>query len=158
MARESIVQRTVMLAASAAGWTTWRNNTGQAWAGDSSRLPGGSILIRNPRPLHAGLCKGSSDLIGLRPVTVTAAMVGQILAQFVALEVKGPRGRITQEQKRFLEFIRTKGGLAILARSAEDIEGVDSIGGHPWATDPTFTEPRDETVSTEKAGDEQCHS
>lgn len=34
MARESNIQRAVMLAASAAGMTTWRNHTGLAWTGD----------------------------------------------------------------------------------------------------------------------------
>jgi hypothetical protein len=127
MTNEGRIQRDIMLAASAAGWTTWRTNTGQAWTGDVSRLADGSILIRNPRPLHAGLCTGSADLIGLRPVVVTAPMVGATLAQFIALEVKGPRGRVTAEQERFLAFVRSKGGLAILARSADDLTTNTSI-------------------------------
>ncbi len=123
MTDEGRIQREIMLAASAAGWTTWRNNVGRAWAGDVSHLRDGSILIQNPRPLHAGLCKGSADLIGLRPLVVTQAMVGTTLAQFIGIEVKAPCGRVTQEQARFLEFVRSKGGLALLARSGRDIKG-----------------------------------
>ena len=121
--RESDIQRAVMLAASEAGFTTWRNNTGQAWAGEVQRLKDGSVLIRHPRPLHAGLCKGSSDLIGFRRVVVTPELVGETLAQFVAIEVKAPRGRLSEAQERFLEFVRSAGGLGIVARSAEDIKG-----------------------------------
>lgn len=119
--RESDIQRLVQLAASGRGWTTWRNNTGQAWAGDAQHLADGSVLIRNPRPLHAGLCKGSSDLIGLRPAIIAPEMVGATVAQFVAIEIKTARGRVSPEQQQFLEFVRSKGGLAIVARSANDL-------------------------------------
>ncbi|NCC23243.1 MAG: VRR-NUC domain-containing protein, partial [Alphaproteobacteria bacterium] len=104
---EKAIQSAVMLAASQAGLTTWRNNTGQAWTGEATRLKDGSILIRNPRPLHAGLCRGSSDLIGLRPVIVTQEHVGQTIAQFLAVEVKTPRGKLSEPQERFLSFVRS---------------------------------------------------
>lgn len=123
---EKAIQSAVMLAASQAGFTIWRNNTGQAWAGDATRLADGSILIRNPRPLHVGLCKGSADLIGIRPVVVAPEMLGQTLAQFTAIEVKTPRGKLSEPQARFLAFVESKGGLALLARSARDIEGIAS--------------------------------
>ncbi|CRI67076.1 VRR-NUC domain protein [Thiocapsa sp. KS1] len=118
---EKAIQNAIMLAASQAGMTTWRNNTGQAWAGDATRLKDGSVLIRNPRPLHAGLCKGSSDLIGIRPVVVTSEMIGQTLAQFAAVEVKTPKGKLTEHQQKFLAFVESRGGLAIVARSPDDI-------------------------------------
>lgn len=119
--KEADIQRAVMLAASSAGWTVWRNNVGQAWAGSAQRLKDGSILIRNPRPLHAGLCKGSSDLIGLRRVVVTPEMVGRTIAQFAGIEVKRPGQHPKPEQAHFLEFVRDAGGLALVARSADDI-------------------------------------
>ncbi|SDX68625.1 VRR-NUC domain-containing protein [Thiocapsa roseopersicina] len=118
---EKSIQNSVMLAASQSGMTVWRNNTGQAWTGDATRLKDGSILIRNPRPLHAGLCKGSSDLIGIRPVVVTAEMLGQTIAQFAAVEVKTPKGKLSEQQAKFLSFVESKGGLALVARSADDI-------------------------------------
>lgn len=124
MTSEADILHRVMLAASAAGLTTWRNNTGLAWTGDAERLADGSILIRNPRPLHAGLCKGSADLIGLRPILVTPDMIGAVVAQFIALEVKTARGRLSREQARFLAFVRERGGLALVARSAADLEGL----------------------------------
>jgi hypothetical protein len=123
---EKAIQNAVLLAASHAGFTLWRNNTGQTWAGEATRLKDGSVLIRNPRPLHVGLCKGSADLIGLRPVVVTAEMLGQTLAQFTAIEVKTPQGKLSEPQARFLAFIESSGGLALVARSARDIEGIGS--------------------------------
>lgn len=118
---EHAIQNAVRLAASAAGLTLFRNNVGLGWAGDCTRLPDGSILIRNARPFHAGLCLGSSDLIGWRPVVVTAEMVGETLAQFAAVEVKAPRGRLSTDQRRFLTRAREAGAYAIVARSAEDL-------------------------------------
>lgn len=111
----------VRLAASAAGWTMFRNNVGMGWTGDAEHRPDGSVLIRNARPLHAGLCEGSSDLIGFRPVLVTDAHLGQTMAQFAAVEVKGHRGRATEPQRNFLRVVQAAGGVAILARSRDDL-------------------------------------
>jgi hypothetical protein len=98
----------------------FRANVGQAWTGDVRRLPDGSILIRNPRPFSTGLPPGFSDLFGLVPVTITPEHVGQKLAQFFALEIKTPTGRVRPEQARFLEAVRRQGGRAEVARSAAD--------------------------------------
>jgi len=76
----------------------------------------GDVVIRGGRPLHAGLCVGSSDLIGYRSV-------GGV-AQFVALEVKTERGRVSPEQQRFIEHIRQAGGCADVVRS---VEAADSV-------------------------------
>lgn len=89
----------------------WRNNTGV-------------LLDRNGRPVQFGLCKGSSDLIGLRSITIGPEHIGQTIAAFVALEVKGPRGRLTAEQEAFLAMVKEMGGLAGVARSVEDAEGL----------------------------------
>ena len=119
---ERRIQSEIMLAASDAGLTLWRNNVGQGWTGKAQRLADGSVLIRDPRPLHAGLCKGSSDLIGLKPVVVTEEMVGHTIAQFSAVEVKSKRGRVTADQQRFLDFVNSVGGLPIVARGVGDLE------------------------------------
>ena len=74
------------------------------------------MVIRQGRPLHAGLCVGSSDLIGYRQVDG--------LAQFVALEVKSATGRATKEQSQFLEHIQVAGGLAGIARSVDDAAAI----------------------------------
>jgi hypothetical protein len=53
-----------------------------------------------------GLCKGSSDLIGLRSLEITPELVGLRLAQFVALEVKAAQGvpspRAAEEAEQLL--------------------------------------------------------
>lgn len=120
MSSEAGIQKHVMLALSNAGATIWRNNTGQAWVGDATRLANGDVLLKNPRPLHAGLCKGSSDLIGVRPLLITEQHLGATIGQFVAVEVKSARGRPTQEQANFLGHVQSCGGAAGIARSPDD--------------------------------------
>jgi hypothetical protein len=56
-----------------------------------------------------GLFKGSSDLIGIGPG-----------GRFLAIEVKTATGRPTEEQMLFLDLVETMGGIACLARSADD--------------------------------------
>lgn len=109
-----------MLGLSTPGIRLFRQNVGTGWTGDITRLKDGSILIKNPRPLQAGLCKGSSDLIGWRSVTVTPEMVGRRVALFLAVEVKGDRGRATPEQRNFIDRVRLDGGLAGVARTVDD--------------------------------------
>jgi hypothetical protein len=46
-------------------------------------------------------------------------MVGQTIAQFVAIEVKD-RGRATPEQLTWLDAVTRAGGLAGVARSPDD--------------------------------------
>ena len=118
--RENAVMHHQMLALSQSGATVWRNNTGQAWTGDVTRLADGSVLIRNPRPLHAGLCKGSSDLIGIVPHIVTPDDVGRVLGLFLAVESKAPKGRASDAQRNFVEHIQRCGGLAGVARSVDE--------------------------------------
>jgi hypothetical protein len=81
-------------------------------------------VVRNGRPLRAGLAVGSSDLIGLRSVTVTPEMVGQRLAVFSAIEVKAPRRPLTTEQEAFIAMVMEMGGLAGVARSVEEAEEI----------------------------------
>jgi hypothetical protein len=47
-------------------------------------------------------------------------MVGQKLAVFLAIEVKGERGKATDAQRNFIDRVRADGGLAGVARSVED--------------------------------------
>jgi len=100
--------------------TLFRNNVGTAWTGDVSKLPDGSVLIRNPRILHAGLCVGSSDLIGWRSVTITPEMLGNKFAVFCAVEVKGPKGRATPAQIHFIKQLIKAGGLGVIAKNVID--------------------------------------
>ncbi len=115
----------VLLALSAAGATVFRNNTGSGWAGKSFSLSpgqvyrarGGERVVQDARPLKAGLCTGSSDIIGLVPVTVTPAMVGSRLAVFVAVECKDGKGRATDDQAKFIAHVLAAGGAAAVAHS-----------------------------------------
>jgi hypothetical protein len=54
--------------------------------------------------------RGISDILGLTPT-----------GRFFAIEVKTQRGTATDEQKRFLEEVRAHGGIAVLARSLDDV-------------------------------------
>lgn len=110
----------------------FRNNVGQAWAGKSRRisqtgmawLKAGDVVVSNARPLHAGLCEGSSDLIGWRTMTITPDMVGQQVAVFTAIEVKSDRGRPTPEQRAFVAAVRAMGGRAGVAWSEQDARDI----------------------------------
>jgi hypothetical protein len=62
--------------------------------------------------LHYGLCKGSSDLIGWTQQDGKAI--------FTAVETKGKRGRLTQDQENFLYQVEAAGGIAIVARSVDE--------------------------------------
>lgn len=106
--REQAIMQRVQLAASRLGWRLFRNNVGV--------LPD-----RRGVPVRYGLCPGSADLVGWRSVTITPDMVGQTLAQFTAVEVKGPTGRLTPEQAAWLQAVDQAGGLTVVARSADDL-------------------------------------
>jgi len=100
----------------------FRNNVGTAWVGDATKLKDGSVMIRNPRILHAGLCEGSSDLIGWRSLIITPDMVGERVAVFAALEVKSKNGRATAGQINFCRRVIEAGGLAGIVKSLGDAE------------------------------------
>lgn len=117
---ETKLTNTVMLALSQAGCTIWRNETAGAWVGRPVHREGQLVTLANARMIQAGLCKGSSDLISITPITITPDMVGQTLGVFTAVEIKTATGRTTQEQDRFLAAVRAAGGIAGVARSVDD--------------------------------------
>ena len=86
------------------GLRLFRNSSGVAVHGDGSRVP-------------YGIGPGGADLIGWRSVVVTPEMVGSRVAVFAALEVKGMRGNLRQEQRQFLAAVEDAGGIAGVARS-----------------------------------------
>lgn len=125
---EQNIMHSIMVAVSRAGARVFRNNVAMAWVGKSKRynapaivtVGAGDVVIRNARPLHAGLCEGSSDLIGITPIIVRPDHVGQKLGIFTALEVKAPGGPVTTEQVNFIEQISLAGGIAGIARSDDE--------------------------------------
>lgn len=106
--REQAVMQRVAIEATRKGWRVFRNNVG---------------VLTDPRgvPVRYGLMVGSGDLIGWRPVTITPEMVGQTIAQFVSLEVKGPKGRISEAQRRWAGMVEEGGGLALVVRGVEEL-------------------------------------
>lgn len=106
----------------------FRNNTGMGWVGgpvirgsnQHAQVYPGDVLIRNARPLHTGLCKGGSDLIGIKKIIITPDMVDKIFGVLVAAEVKTGKAKATEEQRNFLRLINQFGGLADVVRSPLD--------------------------------------
>lgn len=99
--REQLIQAKIMAVLNQrdAPCRVWRNNVG---------------MLRDSRgvPVRYGLAPGSADLIGLVLKT----------GQFLAVEVKTPIGRLSPEQKAWLETIRRFGGIAEVMRTVEDAE------------------------------------
>jgi hypothetical protein len=122
---ESNISKLIEMAISKTGTRIFRNNVGMGWIGESFRinrkktveLNEGDVVVRNARPLHAGLIKGSSDLIGWKPITVTPDMVGKKIAIFTAVEVKTKIGRASKEQLIFIENVKKDGGISGIART-----------------------------------------
>lgn len=117
---ETNLMHSIMLADH--GCRLFRNNVGQGWTGSKIiRNTNGTITILDPRPLNAGLCKGSSDLVGFRTTEITADMVGKKIAIFTAIEVKTKTGKPSTDQLRFVNRVKELGGIAGIARSVDDV-------------------------------------
>lgn len=120
--KESNIIKEIQLKFSKLHWRLFRNQTGTAWQGQVVKQGNREIVVlKNPRYITFGLTKGSSDLIGWRPVVITQEMVGTTIAQFAAVEVKSGELRLTDEQKQFLQVVNTMGGYGIKAGSTEDL-------------------------------------
>lgn len=93
------------------GVALWRNNCGVAehWKPGAAR----------PDVVRYGLAVGSADLVGV---------VG---GRFVALEVKTPAGRVTEEQTQWLALVERCGGVGRVVRSVDEALGVvrEVLGG-----------------------------
>lgn len=121
MSKQTDFHNLILLSASKSGATLFRNNTGMGWVGEPIYYPKpGYKLLKNARPLHAGLTVGSSDFVGWKAVTITPEMVGKTVAVFTAIEAKTMSDRISKEQLNFIEQVRKNGGIAGIARSHEE--------------------------------------
>jgi len=113
--------------------TLWRQNTGTArtevatrahlerllsmlnlndW--DNARSLLRALLAEKPRFTAFGLCRGSSDIIGIVQSMASAPGV------FLALEVKAANGKLSNEQRQFLALVNRRGGVGREVRSVED--------------------------------------
>ncbi len=106
---ESAVQREVRLALSSIGCVVWRNNVG----------------LDSTRGVRYGLQVGSGDLIGIAPG-----------GRFLSVECKRRTGgRVSDQQRLWLELVRARGGIAIVARSGD--EAVTLVEAALRSTAPT---------------------
>lgn len=94
---EANIQALILMALSQAGCLVWRQDTGAYKDPKSVRL------------IRYGLCKGSSDIIGISPD-----------GKFLAVEVKTKTGRVRPEQETFIAAVKRAGGRAGVARSVDD--------------------------------------
>jgi hypothetical protein len=117
--RERDIQDAIRMEAQAIpGCVIWRNNNGagiMVLPNEIERLI--STVTQSPSQalgiLHEikrrnvnrfGLVRGASDLIGIGPGGV-----------FLACEVKSQHGRLTEEQRLFLELVEDRGGIGVCA-------------------------------------------
>ncbi len=97
MRTEANIQNDCMVALSKIGCIVFRNNVG-AFQDKTGRL------------IRYGVGgKGGSDLVGIAPD-----------GRFLAVECKAATGRVRPEQVQFIDAVRRAGGLAGIARSADD--------------------------------------
>lgn len=110
---EAAVSASARILASRSGGRLWRNNVGGGTLEDGSYLRWG---LCNDSPQINKVLK-SSDLVGIKPVMVTPAMVGTTVGQFWAVETKAPGWRYTgtereEAQMRFIALVESLGGRA----------------------------------------------
>ncbi len=106
----------------------FRNNVGTAYMGEATNiqrpvtvmLQPGDVVIRNARRVKFGLHSGSGDLIGWRSLLITPAMIGKRIAQFLSVEIKTQRGRVSEEQMTWAKVVNKSGGCAGVVRSEVD--------------------------------------
>lgn len=111
---EKDVERTLILHASKCGSTVFKNNVGM-------------YTDQRGNVIRYGLCKGSSDLIGWTPITITEDMVGKKIAVFTAIEVKlnkNGKYKATDLQKAFISAVNNAGGFAGVADCNKDLEDI----------------------------------
>ena len=108
---EAATTQRMLLAASKAGIYPWRNNVG-------------ALPDETGRWIRYGLCNDtkklnenykSSDFVGIKPVVITAEMVGHTLGQFWCREMKEADWRYTGQgrevaQLRFINLVLSAGG------------------------------------------------
>lgn len=116
MRTEANILQAVRLYASKLGLRLFRNNVGL-------------FTTNTGRKVRTGLCKGSSDLIGWTPITITQDMLGKTVAVFTAVECKTEKGRASKEQLNFIEQVKANGGFAVIARGEQDIHELQSDTG-----------------------------
>ena len=81
----------------------------------------------NTEQLYKDSIKILSDLIGFKKIKITEDMIGQEIAQFVSIEIKTEKGKLTTQQNNWLNFINKSGGITGVARSIKDVFNILSL-------------------------------
>jgi len=138
---EQAIQQRILLSLSRGARRLFRCNVGVGWAGRAKRVTSqnrgvlgaslrpGDVVVRNARPLRAGLQPGNGDLIGWVTMQITPEMVGQQVAVFASVEVKSLTGTAKAHQRTWRDQVTAAGGLAGIARSVEEARQI--LGGDP---------------------------
>jgi hypothetical protein len=106
------------------GWRLLVNTIYRGWTGELVRewkTPRGiAVELRRAAFRVFGLGTGTLDLVGWRPVRITADMVGQTIAQYVEVDAK-TQGykRMSAEQKNRARCVREAGGFAGIAMKVD---------------------------------------
>jgi len=96
---EKQIQQAIMQYLDYKGIWNWRNNSGMMF----QQYKGKSYAVR------LGL-KGSPDIFGVLPG-----------GKWLAIEVKDHKGIVSPEQQEFIDNLNSKGGLAFVARTLEEV-------------------------------------
>lgn len=122
--KESAVTSHIRLKAAQSGDHLWRNNSG-AFYDDYGRFVRYGLGSFTPEQHCA-----SSDFIGIHPTLITPDMVGKVVGQFLAVEMK-PTGwhyngndEHLRAQQNFINIVKQAGGLAGFATCPEDYERI----------------------------------
>lgn len=115
---ETAVQSRVLLESSRKGMLLFRNNVGVLKREDGTPIRYG---LANESARSNSAFK-SGDLIGIRPVLITQAMVGSHIGQFVSREIKREGWHYTgtdheQAQLKWAQLIAANGGDACFANA-----------------------------------------
>lgn len=122
MTSEAAVQQHIRTQIALTGVELWRQNVGACTDANGRVIRYG--ILNDSKQLNQRF--KSSDLVGIRPILVTADMVGQVVGVFAAIECKAsnwtyrPNDEHTQAQQRFIDLVRAAGGFAGFARSVDE--------------------------------------
>lgn len=126
MTSEAAVQQHIRTQIALTGVELWRQNVGACTDANGRVIRYG--ILNDSKHLNQRF--KSSDLVGIRPILVTADMVGQVVGVFAAIECKAsnwtyrPNDEHTQAQQRFIDLVRAAGGFAGFARSVEEARAI----------------------------------
>ena len=128
-ASESAIQANIRVETSKLGWRLWRNNVG------AGKLDSGSFvrfgLANDTKQMNDEVKSG--DLIGIRPVLITPAHVGQVIGQFASVECKRGDWRPSRTdkreiaQRRWVKIVTALGGYAMITNTADGIDQPVSV-------------------------------